>query len=118
MPTNISFFKLVPSLLSFRSPSSSLGAFPPPLSLTPLSLQLSDAPSRLQVLQHDKLPNTFYTFFRWGRVGENGQQSTKECTSASQAVELFEKKVSSYCLLFPVAVGCGEIEGSARRGEG
>lgn len=34
----------------------------------------------------------YYTFTRWGRVGENGQSSTKNHPSADKAIKDFEKK--------------------------
>ncbi|PRP82587.1 hypothetical protein PROFUN_04892 [Planoprotostelium fungivorum] len=42
-----------------------------------------------QVLEHDKHPNTYRIFRRWGRVGETGNSTVKEFSSAASAKGFF-----------------------------
>jgi poly [ADP-ribose] polymerase len=48
----------------------------------------------LQVLENDA-KNRYITFFRWGRVGTPGAQSTTSCSNVTKAINLFNKKLSA-----------------------
>jgi len=63
-------------------------------------LKLSDVSRNLdkfyimQVLRSKKEEGKYFTFFRWGRIGTQGEFVKKMFTDPQEAVEYFEKKVS------------------------